>query len=165
MSCQLQEDSPACFSSAFCTLDLPRTGVLLLQRSYVPGFERAYMVQSGVKIGVRETRRILSDYQLTVDDILQARKFRDVIACSTYPVDIHNPEGSGMLLKACRRAKLTTSRCALSCRVMPVSMATGQGADVCAALAVHKDKPPRVVPASDVQAELMRQGAELGRTC
>ena len=51
------------------------------------------------KIGVRETRRILSDYQLTVDGILQAGKFRDVIACSTYPVDIHNPEGRGTLLK------------------------------------------------------------------
>ena len=40
-------------------------------------------------------------------------------------------------------------------------MTTGLGADVCAALAAHKDKPPRVVPASDVQAELMRQGVPI----
>ena len=99
MSCQLQEDSPACFSSAFCTLDLPRTGVLLLQRSYVPGLKGPMWYRAASKIGVRETRRILSDYQLTVDGILQAGKFRDVIACSTYPVDIHNPEGRGTLLK------------------------------------------------------------------
>jgi len=62
-------------------------------RRYVPGFEKGYVVQSGVNIGVRETRRILGDYQLTADDILQARKFPDVIARSTYPIDIHNPEG------------------------------------------------------------------------
>ena len=30
---------------------------------------------------------------------MQARKFPDVIARSTYPVDIHNPEGTGTLLK------------------------------------------------------------------
>src|SRR5439155_3765917 len=68
-------------------------------RRYVPGFEKSYVVQSGVNIGVRETRRILGDYQLTADDILQARKFTDVIARSTYPIDIHNPEGRGTTLK------------------------------------------------------------------
>jgi hypothetical protein len=52
-----------------------------------------------VNIGVRETRRFIGDYQLTAEDILQARKFPDVIARSTYPVDIHNPEGTGTLLK------------------------------------------------------------------
>ena len=70
-----------------------------------------------------------------------------------------------MLLKRLPPGEAYDIRCALSCRVMPVSMATGLGADVCAALAAHKDKPPRAVPASDVQAELMRQGADLGSTC
>src|SRR5882762_3949067 len=42
-------------------------------RKYVPGFERSYLAQSGVTIGVRETRRITGDYQLTADDILGAR--------------------------------------------------------------------------------------------
>jgi len=61
-------------------------------REYVPGFEKAYVVQSGVNVGVRETRRISGDYELTVDDILQARKFPDVIARSSYPVDITIPK-------------------------------------------------------------------------
>jgi hypothetical protein len=154
-------------------------------RQYVPGFEKAYVVQSGVHVGVRETRRILGDYVLTVDDILQARKFSDVIARSSYPVDIHNPEGTGTLLQRLPPGEaydiplrcllpqkieglLVAGRCisgtheALSSyRVMPVSMATGQAAGACAALAVRQEKPPRAVPVEDVQTELIRQGANL----
>jgi hypothetical protein len=154
-------------------------------RRFVPGFEKAYVVQSGVNIGVRETRRILGDYQLTADDILQARKFSDVIARSTYPVDIHNPEGTGTLLKRLPPGEaydiplrcllpqnidgvIVAGRCISgtheahsSYRVMPVSMATGQAAGVCAALAVRRKKTPRSVRAEDVQDELIRQGANL----
>jgi hypothetical protein len=154
-------------------------------RRYVPGFEKAYVVQSGVNIGVRETRRIMGEYQLTADDILQARKFPDVIARSTYPVDIHNPEGAGTTLKRVPPGDaydiplrsllpqnidgvLVAGRCISgtheahsSYRVMPVSMATGQAAGVCAALAVRRKESPRAVPAEDVQRELIRQGANL----
>lgn len=154
-------------------------------REYVPGFEKAYVVQSGVNVGVRETRRITGEYELSVEDILQARKFSDVIARSSYPVDIHNPEGTGTMLKRLPPGEaydiplrcllpqkidglIVAGRCisgtheALSSyRVMPVSMATGQAAGVCAALAVRHEKPPRAVPVRDVQAELIRQGANL----
>ena len=154
-------------------------------RKYVPGFEKAYIVQSGVNVGVRETRRITGEYELSVEDILQARKFSDVIARSSYPVDIHNPEGTGTLLKRLPPGEaydiplrcllpqkidglIVAGRCisgtheALSSyRVMPVSMATGQAAGVCAALAVRHEKTPRAVPVRDVQAELIRQGANL----
>jgi len=155
-------------------------------KKYVPGFEKSYVVQSGVHVGVRETRRVLGDYQLTVDDILKARKFPDVIARSSYPVDIHNPEGTGTMLQRLPPGEaydiplrcllpqkienlIVAGRCisgtheALSSyRVMPVSMATGQAAGVCGALAVRQEKPPRAVPVADVQGELIRQGANLG---
>ena len=154
-------------------------------RRYVPGFEKSYVVQSGVNIGVRETRRILGDYQLTADDILQARKFTDVIARSTYPIDIHNPEGRGTTLKRVPPGEaydiplrcllpqnverlIVAGRCISgtheahsSYRVMPVSMATGQAAGVCAALSARHGKPPREIPSADVQDELIRQGANL----
>jgi hypothetical protein len=48
-----------------------------------------------------------------------------------------------------------------SYRIMPVAMATGQAAGVCTALAVRSGKGAREVPAADVQAELVRQGASL----
>ena len=66
---------------------------------YVPGFEKSYVAQSGVQVGVRETRRVLGDYQLTAEDVLQARKFDDGVARGSYPIDIHNPKGSGTVLK------------------------------------------------------------------
>ena len=154
-------------------------------RQYVPGFDDGYIVQSGMHVGVRETRRIQGDYQLTANDILQARKFPDVIARSAYPVDIHNPAGIGTTLKRLPPGEaydiplrcllpqrveglIVAGRCISgtheahsSYRVMPVSMATGHAAGVCAALATREKRTPRTITASDVQNELIRQGADL----
>jgi len=157
-------------------------------RRHVPGFERAYVAQSGVHTGVRETRRIVGDYRLTAEDVLEGRKFVDVVARGAYPVDIHNPKGSGTTLKRLRPGEaydiplrallpegveglLVGGRCLSgsheahsSYRVMPIVMATGQAAGVCAALAAARRSAPRAVPVNEVQAELRRQGADLGRT-
>lgn len=58
-------------------------------RKYMPGCENAYLVHSGVQIGVRETRRILGDYVLTLDDYLARQTFEDEIARNAYYIDIH----------------------------------------------------------------------------
>jgi len=50
-----------------------------------------------------------------------------------------------------------------SYRVMPIVMATGQAAGVCAALAARRGALPRQVAVGDVQRELVRQGASLRR--
>jgi hypothetical protein len=155
-------------------------------RKHVPGFEESYVVQSGVQVGVRETRRIVGRYRLTVDDIIGARKFEDVVARGTYPVDIHNPKGKGTVLRhlppgeaydiplrallprgvdgvlVAGRAISGTHEAHSSYRVMPISMATGQGAGVCAALAAKRACLPQQIPVEDLQAELVRQGANLG---
>jgi hypothetical protein len=143
------------------------------------------VVQSGVNVGVRETRRIVGEYQLTAEDVLGARKFDDAIARGAYPVDIHNPAGSGTILKRlppgeaydiplrCLLPKHTdrlivAGRCISgtheahsSYRVMPIVMATGQAAGVCAALAAKFGVTPRTIDVGDVQRELLRQGASL----
>jgi len=154
-------------------------------RRYVPGFEKAYVMQSGVNVGVRETRRIVGDYQLTADDVLSARKFEDAIARGAYPVDIHNPTGTGTVLKRLPPGEaydiplrsllpknadnlIVAGRCISgtheahsSYRVMPIVMATGQAAGVCAAIAAREDKTPRQVSVREVQRELLHQGASL----
>jgi hypothetical protein len=45
---------------------------------------------------------------------------------------------------------------------MPIVMATGQAAGVCAALAARRGVTPRAVPVADIQAALIVQGADLG---
>jgi hypothetical protein len=151
----------------------------------VPGFESSYVIQSGVQVGVRETRRVLGDYQLTGQDVLDARKFPDVVARGAYPVDIHNPNGPGTILRRLPQGTsydiplrtllprdvdrlLVAGRCISgdhvahsSYRIMPISMATGQAAGVCAALAARVGKPPREIPVSHVQRVLRAQGASL----
>ena len=155
-------------------------------RKYVPGFEQAYVAQSGVNIGVRETRRIVGDYVLTADDLLSARRFDDVIARGSYPIDIHNPEGKGTILKrlppgaaydiplrallprnaekllVAGRAISGTHEAHSSYRVMPIAMAVGQAAGVCAAVAAARGVGVRDVDITSVQDELRRQGANLG---
>ncbi len=155
---------------------------------YVPGFQGAYVIQSGSQIGVRETRRIMGDYQLTAEDLFDTRHFDDVIARSTYPIDIHNPHGEGTklihlppgsaydiplrcLLPQKLDSVLVAGRCISgtheahsSYRVMPVCMATGQAAGVCAALAALGRCKTRDISATQVQEVLHRQGAHLGDT-
>ena len=154
-------------------------------RRYVPGFEKSYVMQSGVNVGVRETRRIIGDYQLTADDVLSARKFDDAIARGAYPVDIHNPTGTGTVLKRlppgeaydiplrCLMPRdvdglVVAGRCISgtheahsSYRVMPIVMATGQAAGVTAAIAARRGAQPREVGVREIQHELVRQGASL----
>lgn len=130
-------------------------------RSRVPGFENARIAATGAQIGIRESRRIVGEYTLTRDDVLQARHFPDAVARSAYPIDIHNPAGSGTvthrmpegqsyeipyrcLLPASVERLLVAGRCIstthealASTRLTPTVMTLGQAAGTAAALAKH----------------------------
>ena len=56
---------------------------------YVPGFEKAKLVGTGSILGIRESRRIVCDYMLNVDDFRARADFDDEIGRCSYPVDIH----------------------------------------------------------------------------
>lgn len=155
-------------------------------REYVPGFKNSYMVQTGAQIGIREGRRIMGEYKLTGSDVIEARKFPDVIARCAYSLDIHNPKGKGTRIERLPPGEsydiplrsliplncdhlLTGGRCISgtheahsSYRIMPAAMATGQAAGVCAAICSLKKCDVRSVEAGEVQKELCRQGANLG---
>ncbi len=53
------------------------------------GFEKMELVTTGALLGLRETRRILGDYVLNVDDFRSRAVFDDEIGRYCYPVDIH----------------------------------------------------------------------------
>lgn len=63
----------------------------------LPGWENLRLVTMGAQIGTRESHRILADHQLTRDEVLYGQSFADVIGQGTYPIDIHNPSGPGII--------------------------------------------------------------------
>ncbi|MEA4884647.1 MAG: FAD-dependent oxidoreductase [Clostridia bacterium] len=66
-----------------------------LQR-HVPGFSDSHLLNTAAQIGVRETRRLVGCYTLTRDDVLSGRAFPDSVCRGGYPIDIHDPAGSGL---------------------------------------------------------------------
>jgi hypothetical protein len=56
-------------------------------------FGASYLVATAPLMGIRETRRILGHYVLTLDDWLARRSFDDEIARNAYWIDIHTAAG------------------------------------------------------------------------
>ncbi|WP_218103799.1 FAD-dependent oxidoreductase [Paenibacillus hemerocallicola] len=156
-------------------------------RDCLPGFERAILIDTAAQVGVRETRRITGEYELTLDDLIAPTAFPDVIALCGYPVDIHSPTGAGggctdefptanayeipyrSLVPVGLDNLLVAGRCisatheALSAvRVMPPCFAMGQAAGVAAALCAERGTAPRRVDVNELQSELLKQNAYLG---
>lgn len=91
-------------------------------RRRVPGFRRAWLLDSSPQVGVRETRHILGGYVLTLDDVLSGRDFPDTVARGAYPVDLHDVRagadvlggtvgGAGVTLRKIDRAYGIPYRC------------------------------------------------------
>lgn len=154
-------------------------------RKYVPGFENAYIIQMGSQIGIRETRRVLGEYVLTGQDVLDGRKFEDAIALSYWPIDKHLSDRPGTVLEfpapdvitripyRCLvprniDALLVAGRCIsanqeafASIRVSATAMAIGQAAGTAAALSVQDGVSPRDVDVHKLQSRLKAQEAIL----
>ena len=58
-------------------------------RKHVPGCENMELVVTADIIGIRESRRIIGEYELNIDDYMSRRTFPDQIGLNCYPVDIH----------------------------------------------------------------------------
>ena len=76
---------------------------------FIPeAFGNAHLTATGSLLGVRETRRIVGDYVLTVDDYMARRSFPDEICRNSYPIDIHltkQEAAGGSKLEAMHRFK------------------------------------------------------------
>jgi hypothetical protein len=58
-------------------------------RKYVPGCEQIEQVTTAALMGVRESRRIVGEYELGIDDYMARRQFPDQIGLFNKFVDIH----------------------------------------------------------------------------
>jgi hypothetical protein len=153
-------------------------------RDRVPGFDKSVVVGTSPSIGVRESRRVIGDYQLTRDDVLTARRFTDEIALCGAPIEDHGPGGDTewnyvpgasvygipyrSLLPLSLDGILVAGRCFssthdahASARSMATCMAMGQAAGTAAALAAAGGCSPRDVPADALRERLLADGAIL----
>ena len=64
-------------------------GVFSTYKKYAEGFENAYISAIAQTLGIRESRRVIAEYTLTVDDIFNHAKFPDGIGASNYHLDAH----------------------------------------------------------------------------
>jgi hypothetical protein len=151
-------------------------------RKYVPGFEKAFVLDSAAALGVRESRRIVGDQTLTVDMCVAASKSDQDIAQGAYCLDVHEPSGRivhkhvrdgqsygvpyGCLLPQEIEGILVAGRSISSdryangsVRVQAHVMAVGQAAGTAAALCVKNGWMPREVPVAILRAQLTKQGA------
>ncbi|WP_054950709.1 FAD-dependent oxidoreductase [Numidum massiliense] len=158
-------------------------------KSDIPGFENAELINCGTQIGVRESRRIVGKYILSGEDVVQGRKFDDVIARGSYPIDIHSPDGGDLDVIQMERGTsydipyrcvindsvhnlLVAGRCLsathealASARVTPTAMVVGQAVGIAAALAVNEQCSPHDVDVKQLQALICEQKGNLGVIC
>lgn len=59
----------------------------------VPGFENAYLLQTGPQVGIRESRHAAARYEITEEDILTGRQRPDGIARAAWPMEDHSVAG------------------------------------------------------------------------
>lgn len=149
----------------------------------LPGLEHCSLDRTGAAIGVRETRRVICDYVLTMDDVSGDHEFWDVIARRYGAVDLAGLQEPGQerpqmksgygypyraLLPVGVEGLLTAGRCgsythlALAAgKSMGNMMAIGQAAGTGAAIACEEGITPRQVDPRKIQEKLRRMGVVL----
>lgn len=55
----------------------------------VPGFENSYIVDIPPQLGIRETRRVVGDYMVSGEDVLECASFDDSIGVNGWPIEAH----------------------------------------------------------------------------
>jgi len=59
---------------------------------YFPGYENSNIANTAETLGVRETRRIIGDFILRLEALMNGEVFEDVIALSSYCFDLPDPK-------------------------------------------------------------------------
>jgi hypothetical protein len=151
--------------------------VEICHRYELPGLEDCYLLRTGSSVAVRETRRILGEYVLTVDDVRAGREFDDVVARKYGPIDsIHAQEPTiysvsypyRCMVPRTVESLLAAGRCGSATHLahaagksMGNMMALGQAAGAAAALCVQHRVSPRRLDVSALQDELRSMGVKL----
>lgn len=153
-------------------------------RKYIPGFERARVIDIGANIGVRESRLIRGEKTLTEADVRGCVKPADTVACSCWALEYHGadrstkweflPDGEwygipyGCLvvrkfdnLLVAGRNLSATHIAQASARIAGSCFAMGEAAGLAATMALRTKRALWMLPVSELRAGLRLQGAIL----
>lgn len=151
-------------------------------RQELAGCENAWVNDTGVQVGVRQTRQGAGVAVLRNADVVAGSKFVDGVARSPWPIELHAgakprvewlledfyeipygcfvPElGEGLLFGG--RCLSAEHEAVASARVTAQCFSYGQALGVAATLAVRGRRQPREIDGQEVRAELNLQGARL----
>lgn len=150
-------------------------------KNHLGGFENSVIIGFAQIPGVRESRRIVGEYQVTVDDYNECRKFADGIAQSAYPIDVHgkaeliHPKGfapgeyfeipyTALVAKTVNNL-LVAGRCISASfwaqsaiRIQLVCHALGEAAGIAASMALDLSCAAKQVDGAAVRAEMIARG-------
>ena len=153
-------------------------------KKYIPGCSEAFIASSATQIGVRESRRILGEYRLTLADIENGTKFNDAVVRTMWGhTDKHSgssmqwsfhfipgpyyipyrsliPREVGGLLAAGRNISAQHDAMA-SFRIMPICSAIGEAAGTAAALSVRQSVTPSELSVGLLRETLKMNGVKL----
>lgn len=151
-------------------------------RETLAGCENAFVNDTGVQVGVRQTRQIVGTATLGNAAVVEGRKVPDAIVRSPWPIELHSGtkprlswlyddvyevpfgcfvpvRGEGML--AAGRCLSAQHEAMASARVTAQCFAYGHAIGHAAALAVHGKLGVRAIRAEDVRQKMNDDGAQL----
>jgi hypothetical protein len=150
----------------------------------IPGFAGAFLSDTAVQVGIRETRRIVGRYVLTEADVLAGRMFDDAVCLSSWPLEIWEggkeprmvflPEGRyygipyrSLLCSEINNLLVTGRAISMdhgafaSARVMGPCLAEGQAAGTACALALSSGRSLNEIAIGKLKEILTEDGARL----
>ena len=148
-------------------------------KKYTPGFKKARLRTIGSSLGVRESRKIIGEYDITESDVRNQARFEDSIGICPEFIDGY---GIAIMPKTGRYFQvpyrilvpqkvenlLVVGRCVAgdkishaATRQMCCCFVTGQAAGVAAAISIKSRTTCRNVDISTVQTELKKQGVRI----
>jgi hypothetical protein len=155
----------------FISRDVARKGLAFF-RANVPGFERAWILDTASQVGTRHARRLVGAERITIDHWRNDGSCPDSIGLCPGPTPSFPtlqipfrsllPDDIGGLLAAGRNLSADT-KSHTSLREIPECWAMGEAAGVAASLAVDRGVDVGEVDIGSLQTQLVKQGAIVDR--
>jgi hypothetical protein len=151
-------------------------------RDHLTGCENAFVNDTGVQVGVRQTRQIVGNVTLANRDVTGGAKDRTGIARSAWPIELHSGNKPriewlfddyyevpfGCFVPVRGEALLVAGRCLsaeheamASARVTAQCFSYGQAVGIAAAIASRDGIRPREINGAELRLMLNRVGARL----